>query len=109
MNQGFASQHRLAPALLGSGSFVANWEGVPLLRHLRRATPELVLGFTSALLYAVISLDRHLRFQSGVDLAIFDQALGDLTPERARAAGALTLFALPARRLAVVARRGRAA
>ncbi len=37
--------------------------------------PELVLGFASALLYAVISLVRHLRFQSGVDLAIFDQAL----------------------------------
>jgi hypothetical protein len=35
--------------------------------------------------------------------------LGDLTPERARAAGALTLFAVPARRLALVARRGRAA
>ena len=45
------------------------------MRHLRRARPELVLGFASALLYAVISLVRHLRFQSGVDLAIFDQAV----------------------------------
>jgi len=35
--------------------------------------------------------------------------LGELTPERARATGALTLFAIPARRLALVARRGRAA
>jgi hypothetical protein len=35
--------------------------------------------------------------------------LGDLTPERAQAAGALTLFAVPARRLALVAKRGRAA
>ncbi len=34
-----------------------------------------MLGFASALLYAVISLVRHLRFQSGVDLAIFDQAV----------------------------------
>ena len=45
------------------------------MRHLRRARPELVLGFASALLYAVISLVRHVHFQSGVDLAIFDQAL----------------------------------
>ena len=45
------------------------------MRHLRRARPELVLGFASALVYAVISLVRHVRFQSGVDLAIFDQAL----------------------------------
>jgi hypothetical protein len=42
-------------------------------------------------------------------VAVARMPLGDLTPERARAAGALTLFALPARRLALVARRGRAA
>jgi uncharacterized membrane protein len=47
----------------------------PLMRQLRRAGPELVLGFASALLYAGISLARHLRFQSGLDLAIFDQAV----------------------------------
>jgi hypothetical protein len=40
-------------------------------------------------------------------VAIARMPLGDLTPERARAAGALTFFALPARRLALVARRGR--
>ena len=34
-----------------------------------------MLGFASALLYAVISLVLHLRFQSGLDLAIFDQAV----------------------------------
>jgi len=45
------------------------------MRHLRRAGPELVLGFASALLYAAISLGRHQRFQSGLDLAIFDQAV----------------------------------
>jgi hypothetical protein len=42
-------------------------------------------------------------------VAVARMPLGDVTPERARAAGALTLFALPARRLALVARRGRAA
>jgi uncharacterized membrane protein len=42
-------------------------------------------------------------------VAVARMPLGDLTPERARAVGALTLFALPARRLALVARRGRAA
>ena len=42
-------------------------------------------------------------------VAVARKPLGDLTPERARAAGALTLFAVPARRLALVARRGRAA
>ena len=42
-------------------------------------------------------------------VAVARMPLGDLTPERAQAAGALTLFALPARRLALIARRGRAA
>ncbi len=42
-------------------------------------------------------------------VAVARMPLGDLTPERARAAGALTFFALPARRLALVAKRGRAA
>lgn len=46
-----------------------------MTRHLPRVWPELVLGFTSTLLYAVISLVRHLRYQTGVDLAIFDQAV----------------------------------
>lgn len=41
----------------------------------RWSLPELVLGATSALLYAVVSLVRHSSFQSGLDLAIFDQAL----------------------------------
>lgn len=42
-------------------------------------------------------------------VAVARMPLGDITPERARAAGALTFFALPARRLALVVRRGRAA
>jgi hypothetical protein len=42
-------------------------------------------------------------------VAVARMPLGDLTPERARAAGALTFFATPVRRLALVARRGRAA
>jgi hypothetical protein len=42
-------------------------------------------------------------------VAVARMPMGDLTPERAREAGALTLFALPVRRLALVARRGRAA
>jgi len=42
-------------------------------------------------------------------VAVARMPMGDLTPERAQAAGALTLFALPARRLALIARRGRAA
>jgi uncharacterized membrane protein len=42
-------------------------------------------------------------------VAVARMPLGDLTPERAWAAGALTFFALPARRLALVAKRGRAA
>ncbi|HEV8230447.1 MAG TPA: glycosyltransferase 87 family protein [Candidatus Limnocylindria bacterium] len=41
--------------------------------------------------------------------AVARMPLGDLVPARARDLGALTLFAMPARRLAVVARRGRAA
>jgi len=41
--------------------------------------------------------------------AVARMPLGDLTPQGAQAAGALTLFALPVRRLALVARRGRAA
>jgi hypothetical protein len=42
-------------------------------------------------------------------VAVARMPLGDLTPERARAAGALTIFARPARRLGLVARHGRAA
>jgi hypothetical protein len=42
-------------------------------------------------------------------VAVARMPLGELTPERARATGALTLFAIPARRLALVVRRGRAA
>jgi hypothetical protein len=42
-------------------------------------------------------------------VAVARMPLGDLTPERAQATGALTLFALPARRLRLIARRGRAA
>ena len=41
--------------------------------------------------------------------AVARMPLGDITPARVREVGALTLFALPARRLALVARRGRAA
>ena len=42
-------------------------------------------------------------------VAVARMPLGDLTPEQARAAGALTFFVLPARRLRIVARRGHAA
>jgi hypothetical protein len=42
-------------------------------------------------------------------VAVARMPLGDVTAERAQAAGALTFFALPARRLALVTRRGRAA
>jgi hypothetical protein len=42
-------------------------------------------------------------------VAVARMPLGELTPERARATGALTLFAIPARRLTLVVRRGRAA
>jgi uncharacterized membrane protein len=76
MNEGIRRHTGLRLLVLdGGGSAAARWGELPLRRHLRRATPELVLGFASALLYAVISVVRHLRFQSGVDLAIFDQAV----------------------------------
>jgi hypothetical protein len=42
-------------------------------------------------------------------VAVARMPLGDITPERAQAAGALTFFALPARRLALVSRRRHAA
>jgi Glycosyltransferase family 87 len=42
-------------------------------------------------------------------VAVARMPLGDITPARAQAAGALTLFALPTRRLALLARRRRAA
>ena len=59
----------------GGGSVAAHRDEVPLTRHLRQARPELVLGFASALFYAALSLVRHMRFESGLDLAIFDQAV----------------------------------
>lgn len=49
--------------------------GVRSRGFLRRATPELALGFASAGLYAATSLGRHLQFRSGLDLAIFGQAV----------------------------------
>lgn len=77
----------------------------------RRTSPE--LGVVLALIPLFFAWRSLFSYFFLVPLfaavAVARMPLGDLTPERARAAGALTLFALPARRLAVVARRGRAA
>ncbi len=77
----------------------------------RRTSPE--LGVVLALIPLFFAWRSLFSYFFLVPLfaavAVARMPLGDLTPERARAAGALTLFALPARRLALIARRGRAA
>ncbi len=77
----------------------------------RRTSPE--LGVVLALIPLFFAWRSLFSYFFLVPLfaavAVARMPLGDLTPERARAAGALTIFALPARRLALVARRGRAA
>jgi hypothetical protein len=77
----------------------------------RRTSPE--LGIVLALMPLFFAWRSLFSYFFLVPLfavvAVARMPLGDLTPERARAAGALTLFALPVRRLALVARRGRAA
>jgi hypothetical protein len=77
----------------------------------RRTSPE--LGVVLALLplfFAWRSLFSYFFiFPLFAAAAVARMPLGEITPERARAAGALTLFAIPARRLALLARRGRAA
>lgn len=77
----------------------------------RRTSPE--LGVVLALMPLFVAWRSLFSYFFLIPLfaavAVARMPLGDLTPERARAAGALTFFAAPARRLAVVARRGRAA
>ncbi len=77
----------------------------------RRSSPE--LGVVLALLPLFFAWRSLFSYFFLIPLfaavAVARMPLGDLTPERAQAAGALTLFALPARRFALVARRGRAA
>ena len=77
----------------------------------RRTSPE--LGVVLALIPLFFAWRSLFSYFFIVPLlaaaAVARMPLGEITPERARAAGALTLFATPARRLALVARRGRAA
>jgi uncharacterized membrane protein len=77
----------------------------------RRTSPE--LGVVLALIPLFLAWRSLFSYFFLVPLfaavAVARMPLGEITPERARAAGALTFFALPARRLALVARRGRAA
>lgn len=77
----------------------------------RRSSPELgVVIALMPLFFAWRSLFSYFfLIPLFAAVAVARMPLGDLTPERARAAGALTFFAAPARRLALVARRGRAA
>ena len=76
----------------------------------RRTSPE--LGVVLALLPLFFAWRSLFSYFFLIPLfaavAVARMPLGDLTPERAQAAGALTLFAAPVRRLALV-RRGRAA
>jgi Glycosyltransferase family 87 len=77
----------------------------------RRTSPE--LGVVLALIPLFFAWRSLFSYFFLVPLfaavAVARMPLGEITPERARAAGALTFFALPARRLALVVRRGRAA
>ncbi|HUG05581.1 MAG TPA: hypothetical protein VMQ78_03490 [Candidatus Limnocylindria bacterium] len=77
----------------------------------RRTSPE--LGIVLALIPLFFAWRSLFSYFFLIPLfaavAVARMPLGDITPERAQAAGALTFFALPARRLAIVARRGRAA
>ena len=77
----------------------------------RRSSPE--LGVVLALLPLFFAWRSLFSYFFVLPLfaavAVARMPLGDITPERAQAAGALTFFALPARRLALVTRRGRAA
>jgi hypothetical protein len=77
----------------------------------RRTSPE--LGVVLALVPLFFAWRSLFSYFFMVPLfaavAVARMPLGEITAERARAVGALTFFALPARRLALVARRGRAA
>jgi hypothetical protein len=102
--------------LLPSGAYLA-LEGLCALACLavawrsRRTSPELgVVLALMPLFFAWRSLFSYFfLIPLFAAVAVARMPLGDLTPQRAQAAGALTLFALPARRFALVARRGRAA
>lgn len=99
-----ASAYLAAEALCALVCLVVAWRS-------RRTSPE--LGVVLALVPLFFAWRSLFSYFFLVPLfaavAVARMPLGDLTPERARAAGALTLFALPARRLALAARRGRAA
>ncbi len=77
----------------------------------RRTSPE--LGLVLALVPLFFAWRSLFSYFFVIPLfaavAVARMPLGNISAERAQAAGALTLFALPARRLALVARRGRAA
>ena len=77
----------------------------------RRTSPE--LGVVLALMPLFFAWRSLFSYFFVIPLfaavAVARMPLGNISAERAQAAGALTLFALPARRLALVARRGRAA
>lgn len=77
----------------------------------RRTSPE--LGFVLALVPLFFAWRSLFSYFFLIPLfaaaAVARMPTGDITPQRAQAAGALTFFALPARRLALVTRRGRAA
>lgn len=77
----------------------------------RRTSPE--LGVVLALMPLFFAWRSLFSYFFVIPLfaavAVARMPLGDVTPEQARAAGALTFFALPVRRLALVAQRGHAA
>lgn len=99
-----ASAYLVLEALSALAFLVIAWRS-------RRTSPE--LGVVLALIPLFFAWRSLFSYFFLVPLfaavAVARMPLGDITRERARAAGALTLFALPARRLALVARRGRAA
>jgi hypothetical protein len=77
----------------------------------RRTSPELgVMLALAPLFFAWRSLFSYFFLLPLLAAtAVARLPLGDITPERARAAGGLTFFALPVRHLALVKKRGRAA
>jgi uncharacterized membrane protein len=91
-------------ALCGLACLAVAWRS-------RRSSPE--LGVVLALVPLFFASRSLFSYFFLIPLfaaaAVARMPLGDLTAERAQAAGALTLFAMPVRRLRLIARRGRAA
>jgi hypothetical protein len=91
-------------ALCGLACLAVAWRS-------RRSSPE--LGVVLALVPLFFASRSLFSYFFLIPLfaaaAVARMPLGDLTAERAQAAGALTLFAMPVRRLTLIARRGRAA